>query len=121
MRLWTNTEGGCLAAVVGSLIGRHPGDLPQTDQIAVMDAWLQRTLGRRLEPVRPAETWGESYPSGHWIALEARRPGVAHAVLCKGNEVVHDPGSGWSGSLYPANFAHARNRELPLGYRLVEA
>jgi hypothetical protein len=126
LTLWTNREGGCWNACLASLVGCHPLDVPHEDgdnlDLERQNRWLA-SHGRRLEPVWPAETWGESYPRrGRWIALLTRSPGVTHAVICEGSEIAHDPGfaNGWSGTLWPSELAAARNSSTPLGYRLVE-
>jgi hypothetical protein len=124
LKLWTNTEGGCLNACLASLAGCHPADVPYGDDEPLdldrINRWL-RPRGRRLEPVHAGATWGDSYPSGDWIALLARRPGVCHAVLCTGRQIVHDPGfaNGWSGNLWPTDLAYASDRSVPLGYQLL--
>jgi hypothetical protein len=111
-------------AVLASLVGCHPSEVPHDDDswfdVDTMNRWLA-PRGRRLEPVWSGETWGDSYPRGRWIALLARRPGVAHAVICEGTQVVHDPGDGSSFNLWPRDLAHAHDRRLPLGYRMVAA
>jgi hypothetical protein len=124
MQLWTNREGGCLPAVLASLVGCHPADVPHDDDdwfdVERMNEWLA-LKGKRLEPIWPAATWGESYPRGEtWIALLHRGRGLAHAVIATGNEITHDPGhsNGSPGNLWPSELAHAHDRTLPLGYRL---
>ena len=126
MTLWTNSEGGCLACCVASLAECHPADVEGYDHgngdvdLEGLDSWLAGR-GKRLELVWPAETWGESYPRGDWIALLARNARVGHAVLCRGSRITHDPGisSGWTGNLWPRDLAAAHYREWPLGLRVV--
>lgn len=118
MDYWTNSAGGCLPACVASLVGVHPGDLPQTDQVAEMDDYLRAAFGRTLEPVYG--TTVDDLPAGHWVALEGRSANVAHAVLARRSEAVHDPAGGTPTHLW-GNLARRHNRELPLGYRLVAA
>ena len=126
MQFWTNSSGGCWNACLASLAGCHPSDVPHDDadplDLERQNRWLAAS-GKRLEPVFAAETWGDSYPDGNWIALLARSPGVTHAVLCQANRVIHDPGlrNGWSGSLWPNDLAYAHDRTLPLGYRIRPA
>jgi hypothetical protein len=121
LQLWTNSSGGCLPAVLASLVGCHPTDVPHDDDrwldLERINSWLA-PRGWRLEPVHAAATWGASYPHGTWVALLYRGPGLAHAVLATGNEITHDPGYGGSGNLWPSDLAHAHDRRLPLGYRL---
>jgi hypothetical protein len=126
VQLWTSSEGGCLNACLASLVDVHPVDVPHDDDswfdVERLNRWLE-PRGRRLVPVWPAETWGESYPTGAWVAFLGRGPGLAHAVLAEGNRITHDPGhsNGGSAHLYPGELAHARDRSQPLGYRLVTA
>jgi len=123
LQLWTNSSGGCLNAVLASLVGCHPADVPHDDDdpldLERLNRWLA-ARGRRLEPVPAPAPRGGSYPAGSWIALLARTPGVAHAVLAEGDRITHDPGlrNGWSGNLWPGELAHAHDRTLPIGYRL---
>jgi hypothetical protein len=122
--LWTNDKGGCLNAVLASLVDVHPVDVPHDLDDGRLDlerlnAWLE-PQGRRLVPVHARGTWGESYPSGDWIALLYRTSNVMHAVLARGNEITHDPSvrNGRSGHLSPDDLAYAHNPDWPLGFRV---
>jgi hypothetical protein len=124
VKLWVNDEGSCVACCVASFIGVHPADLAndgstQKDRDE-LDSWLRARFGRRLELVQ-----GNSYadmPSGTWIALLHRRNGLSHAMLAKGSTLLHDPATAnGGGPIWPDDLAYAHDRDLPLGWRVVNA
>jgi hypothetical protein len=85
-----------------------------------------RQDGEELEALDPARLpLGNSYadmPSGTWIALLHRRNGLSHAVLAKGSTLLHDPVmANGGGPMWPDDLAYAHDRDLPLGWRVVNA
>jgi hypothetical protein len=76
--------------------------------------------GKKLEPV-----YGQRYsdmPSGQWIAMKHRTKSVSHAVVARGSQIIFDPADGQQdGFLWPDDLAFKYDRDLPHGWRLVNA
>ena len=95
--------GDCLRASVASVLEMRPTDVPHfcdggdpVDMRKRLNAFFEphdlyfMELPFPLEPHQLLEYMGHWFP-GHWIMTGELISGVAHCVVCKGGEIVHNP------------------------------
>lgn len=84
-------RGDCVGAVLASLLHRPIETISNTHG----EGWWERLQ----EEVKPFGYWlarledGQGWPKGYWIAVVPSQnfKGSTHVVVCKGNQIVHDP------------------------------